>query len=232
MTLQQAVQSNKKSAALVSSLQSSLTGLIPSGSVILDEYVDNGFQIAVFLNKETIEPNSPVLVNIRGNIGTNLPYPNLNGYSVSLFSENDLKNYDYSMAILESGSFEFTKRLDYSFPDGNYILSIGDYSIGFRLFKQTSENQIIIPEWIKNNAKWWAQGTIEEIDFVNGLQFLIKDGTITIPKISQSSEDMIPTEIPEWIKNNAKWWADDLISDVDFVKGIQHLVKQGIIQVN
>ncbi|MBT4326480.1 MAG: peptidase, partial [Candidatus Nitrosopelagicus sp.] len=54
----------------------------------------------------------------------------------------------------------------------------------------------------------------------------------TIPKISQSSEDMIPTEIPEWIKNNAKWWADDLISDVDFVKGIQHLVKQGIIQVN
>ena len=232
LTLQQAVQSNKKSAALVSSLQSSLTGLIPSGSVILDEYVDNGFQIAVFLNKETIEPNSPVLVNIRGNIGTNLPYPNLNGYSVSLFSENDLKNYDYSMAILESGSFEFTKRLDYSFPDGNYILSIGDYSIGFRLFKQTSENQIIIPEWIKNNAKWWAQGTIEETDFVNGLQFLIKDGTITIPKISQSSEDMIPTEIPEWIKNNAKWWADDLISDVDFVKGIQHLVKQGIIQVN
>ena len=38
-------------------------------------------------------------------------------------------------------------------------------------------------------------------------------------------------EIPAWIKNNADWWSQGLISDDDFVKGIQYLVEQGIIQV-
>ena len=38
-------------------------------------------------------------------------------------------------------------------------------------------------------------------------------------------------EIPNWIKNNAKWWANDQISDEDFVKSIQYLVKKGIIRI-
>jgi len=43
---------------------------------------------------------------------------------------------------------------------------------------------------------------------------------------SESSES-----IPDWIKNNACWWAEGLISDDDFVKGIEYLVKEGIIKV-
>jgi len=38
-------------------------------------------------------------------------------------------------------------------------------------------------------------------------------------------------EIPSWIKNNADWWSQGLISDDDFVKGIQYLIEQGIIKV-
>jgi len=38
-------------------------------------------------------------------------------------------------------------------------------------------------------------------------------------------------KIPEWIKNNADWWAQGLISDDDFIKGIQYLVEQEIIRV-
>ena len=38
-------------------------------------------------------------------------------------------------------------------------------------------------------------------------------------------------EIPAWIKNNAGWWADDLIGDSDFVSGIQYLITEGIISV-
>ena len=37
--------------------------------------------------------------------------------------------------------------------------------------------------------------------------------------------------IPDWIRNNAKWWADGLISDDDFVSGIKYLVEQGIIVI-
>lgn len=37
--------------------------------------------------------------------------------------------------------------------------------------------------------------------------------------------------IPTWIKNNAKWWADDLIDDHTFVAGIQFLINEDIIHV-
>jgi len=37
--------------------------------------------------------------------------------------------------------------------------------------------------------------------------------------------------IPDWIRNNAGWWADGLISDDDFVKGIQYMISNGIILV-
>lgn len=37
--------------------------------------------------------------------------------------------------------------------------------------------------------------------------------------------------IPSWIKNNAGWWASGKISDDEFVKAIQYLVQNGIIQV-
>ena len=39
------------------------------------------------------------------------------------------------------------------------------------------------------------------------------------------------SSIPSWIKNNAKWWSNNQISDTDFVKGIQYLIQQGIIVV-
>ena len=44
-------------------------------------------------------------------------------------------------------------------------------------------------------------------------------------------KDTDSKNVPEWIKNNADWWAQGLITDDDFVKGIQFLVEQGIIQI-
>ena len=38
-------------------------------------------------------------------------------------------------------------------------------------------------------------------------------------------------KIPDWIKNNACWWSQDLISDDDFASGIEYLINQGIIIV-
>jgi len=37
-----------------------------------------------------------------------------------------------------------------------------------------------IPAWIKNNAGWWAEGSIGDSDFVQGIQFLIKEGIMKI----------------------------------------------------
>jgi len=37
-----------------------------------------------------------------------------------------------------------------------------------------------IPEWVKNNAGWWTDGTIDDGTFVNAIQYLIKEGLIQV----------------------------------------------------
>jgi len=37
-----------------------------------------------------------------------------------------------------------------------------------------------IPAWIKNNAGWWADGSIDDNSFVQGIQYLIKEGIMKI----------------------------------------------------
>ena len=93
-----------------------------------------------------------------------------------------------------------------------------------------SDNTMNIPDWIRNNAKWWVDGSINDQAFVNGIQFLIKEGVIQIPETEKSSS-INSQEIPSWIKSNADWWSQGLISDDDFVKGIQFMVEKGIIVV-
>ena len=87
-----------------------------------------------------------------------------------------------------------------------------------------------IPEWIKNNAGWWASGDIDDNSFVQGIQWLIKEGIMKIPPTTQGSSTG-GNEIPEWIKNNAGWWAEGAIGDSDFVQGIQFLIKEGIMSI-
>ncbi len=87
-----------------------------------------------------------------------------------------------------------------------------------------------IPSWIKNNAGWWAEGAIDDNSFVQGIQFLIKEGIMQIPPTSQGSGSST-NEIPSWIKNNAGWWAEGAIDDKSFVQGIQFLIKEGIMQI-
>ena len=43
-----------------------------------------------------------------------------------------------------------------------------------------SLNQNKIPTWIKTNAGWWAEGSIDDDSFVRGIQFLIEEGIMTI----------------------------------------------------
>lgn len=58
---------------------------------------------------------------------------------------------------------------------GFTILGVFGFSIS------ASANNSNIPEWIKNNAKWWSEGTISETDYITSLQYLITNGIIQIP---------------------------------------------------
>lgn len=90
--------------------------------------------------------------------------------------------------------------------------------------------QIVIPQWVKNNAKWWSQNTIDDATFASGIQYLIKQGIIQIPA-TQQGQASPGVQIPQWVKTNAGWWSNGQIDDKTFVAGIQYLIKIGIITV-
>ncbi|MBT8173918.1 MAG: peptidase, partial [Nitrosopumilus sp.] len=92
------------------------------------------------------------------------------------------------------------------------------------------ESTSSVPSWIKNNAGWWSEGIVGDQEFVQSIQFLIKEEILSVTvteSVTTESQD-----IPIWVKNNAGWWSEGLISERDFVKGVEFLISQGIIRVN
>ena len=127
---------------------------------------------------------------------------------------------------VESKSTSTHRTLMIPFFNGDSIIEIiGTYALNPFI----PNTEIKIPDWIKNNAGWWADGLIKDVDFVSGIQYLINKEIMTIPQ-TQSGQSTQQT-IPDWIKNNAGWWADGLIEDADFVSGIQYLITNGIMHV-
>ena len=87
-----------------------------------------------------------------------------------------------------------------------------------------------IPDWIRNNAGWWANNQIDDDSFIEGMRFLIKEDILKIPPTFQTSEQS-SVVVPDWIRNNAGWWANNQIDDDSFIEGIQFLIKKGILKI-
>ena len=91
------------------------------------------------------------------------------------------------------------------------------------------DSEVSIPNWVRNNAEWWAAGQIGDSDFASGIEFMIKEGIIRVP-VTEKQENS-EAVIPDWVRNNAEWWSQGLISDKDFASGLQFLIANGIIAV-
>ena len=145
--------------------------------------------------------------------------------------------------VSNPGDFLYAKYVDYTLPDGSTseivsaaVVKISGQSMDDLLdtldpsLRPMSSTQNEIPAWIKNNAGWWADGTITDGEFLSGIEFLIKDEIIEVAPTSTSSQTS--DVIPAWVKNNAGWWADGTITDGEFVNGVQHLVNSGLVSVS
>jgi len=89
----------------------------------------------------------------------------------------------------------------------------------------------VIPDWVRNNAEWWSKDLIGEGDFLSGIEYLIIQGVIQIPIISADNGSESSAFVPSWIKDTSGWWAEGLVSDSEFVNGLQYLISQGIITI-
>jgi len=88
-----------------------------------------------------------------------------------------------------------------------------------------------------SNASGHSMIEFDVPDDVTGiitLQFENLNGSKLADAVFPVVVDRIGVEqisIPDWIKNNAGWWATDQIDDSAFVQGIQYLVQNGIIVI-
>ena len=123
------------------------------------------------------------------------------------------------------------------------ILSFSLIGSSILIPNSSAQENTQIPDWIKNVAGWWANDEISENEFLSGITYLINNNIISLHFIpcSVTIGDGLridgqtissATLVPVWVKNNAKWWSEDLIEDTDFVNGIEYLIKNQIISID
>ena len=100
-----------------------------------------------------------------------------------------------------------------------------------------AQEETLIPDWVKNVAGWWANNEISEKEFLAGIEYLINNNIISISFMpcgidAASDPTSVAKLIPDWVKNNAGWWATDQIEDADFINGIEYLIKKDIIGID
>lgn len=96
----------------------------------------------------------------------------------------------------------------------------------------TKEMNSNVPDWVKNNARWWIEGKIPDNEFNSAIGYLIKEKVIDIPDLSSKNQENIKTGVPFWVKNNVKWWIEGKITEVEFLNTIKFLVQKDIIRLS
>ncbi|KEQ56383.1 hypothetical protein SCCGRSA3_01057 [Marine Group I thaumarchaeote SCGC RSA3] len=167
-------------------------------------------------------------------------------YNIPIRIDHNYDDEKFNVGVTEEGYFDWSKTLK----------AEADKDFEFTLFYKTKWKQVVepfkiselefpksipekenlkqtkIPDWVKNNAKWWADGQVDDSTFTQGIGFLIKEKIIGIDSLPEQASEVAEQQVPDWIRNNAGWWADGMISEGDFIKGITFLVEKRIIQVN
>ena len=69
-----------------------------------------------------------------------------------------------------------------------------------------------------------------ETYFLLGLEYLVEKGVLMISDLPEETKNQ-EYKIPDWVKNNAKWWSDNKISDEEFLNGMQYLIENQIIDI-
>jgi len=187
----------------------------------IQEHVD--YKITVSMDGVDVFGPSPLIHSTTGEVSISLMLTEGKEYDVLI----EVHGILFNSIPTEATTFSIvtpSENIQRQFTNKNTL------KIGLAINKNPFGEPKVIPEWVKTNAKWWANGSIDDKSFVLGMQFLIKEKIVDIPELPYPSSWM-DKNIPSWVKNNASGWADNLIQEDDFIKGIKYLVEKGIIQV-
>lgn len=139
-----------------------------------------------------------------------------------------IKNGTYSNSINHNQMRELNFLIDEIEKNGYKVVLLSQIMENSKIIEINSEE---IPSWSNTYADFWSKGKISDNQFAKGLNHLEKIGIIQISDIQTPKDHNFEAQIPSWIKNNARWWSNGLISDKEFVNSIQYLISEKIIKV-
>ena len=169
---------------------------------------------------------------------------------------------DFSVNSIERVNFYFDMQgaTDWSYSDASIAYNVKSGSVTVKdpngLFEgdvsaQVSENPYgddpqlalldVTFKVLFNNPMDASHIAVQSIDDMNNYQIIyFKDAIeVTGTPTQTSAEETIEGEVtqtvatvPEWVKNTAGWWAEGAISEGEFVKGVEYLIKQQIIDTD
>jgi len=172
------------------------------------------------------------------------PQNKFNSDTFDILKENNITHISSSLNNGDLPPFEFKNQELYRFPQ---TTSTGQYISSTNLFEGVTSQQTVNESILSIDNFGFAVISIQSQEFskmenstygnsvnieqINELKKVIeefnKNGIKILPigKINSN----LKVIVPEWIKNNAGWWANGSIDDKTFVQGIEYLVKIGII---
>ena len=179
--------------------------------------------IAIFNKILEIHPNDSKIFEMKGIALSNL---RLESTLAAQPQKNSSPRDASSMNKLSM--LEFYKALEID-PDS--ILALNGMGLGFGNFGEYSEAERYFKKSLElDSDNAITQNYLISIKKIKEKYSLDKFESPTIkPDFLQKIEENV---IPYWVKNNAKWWSDDKISDDDFLSGIKYLVENNIIKLN
>lgn len=119
-------------------------------------------------------------------------------------------------------------------PFERYLFDAGVYTLQIDYDGDTMTTEFIVvdhggaavPSWIKNDVSGlWLEGIIDDKGFLKNLldnDVITLDGTV---------DESTQVRIPSWYKANIQWWREGIISDDEFVNGLQYMIMINAVSV-
>ncbi len=110
---------------------------------------------------------------------------------ISIFSSGNDLTVTQKTPVNPDGTFSHEVLLNEKFSDGKFkvkaqygnskaTIAIISFIVQPSANDSASQDGAAIPTWIKSNAGWWADGQIDDGSFVEGMQFLIREGFMSV----------------------------------------------------
>ena len=91
-------------------------------------------------------------------------------------------------------------------------------------FNLIDSGKIALPFWMRQVAYGWMNDDISGGALIDAIERTIDSDNWDIVK--ENNKDYLnSTHVPNWVKTITGWWLEDKITDDDFAKSIQYLIK-------